>query len=328
MNVSTWVKGKSQTLGNGNITVVEFWATWCGPCKVSIPHLTELAHKYKGKVNFVGVSVWERSPEDYKTKVPAFVKEYGTKMDYNVATEGPGTYMANNWMKASGSSGIPTAFIVDKQGKVAWIGHPMSGLGEALDQVISGKLDLAKARKARASENSQQDAQAKLQAEMGKKMAPIMKAMQAKKFQVASDEADKVIKSDPKLAPMAQQYKLVAMIQGNLKGLDSYISAVGNGSFGKNANALNQIIWMIVEKDLKLAPSAYKSAAKLGEKMMSLAPKDGMNMDTYALALWRAGDKAKALAMQKQAVALVKNDKRVDAKTMGEMKARIKQFGG
>ena len=117
LKVTDWVKGTPQTLGNGNVTVVEFWATWCGPCRMSIPHLTELAHKYQGKVNFVGVSISESKPEDYTTKVPSFVKEFGDKMDYNVATEGPGTFMSKNWMTAAGEMGIPTAFLVDKDGK-------------------------------------------------------------------------------------------------------------------------------------------------------------------------------------------------------------------
>src|SRR5689334_13332915 len=68
IKIAKWVKGKpdnmskdgnTYTIKPGSIHVVEFWATWCGPCKVSIPHLTELAKKYKGKVTFTGVSINE-----------------------------------------------------------------------------------------------------------------------------------------------------------------------------------------------------------------------------------------------------------------------------
>src|SRR5689334_25163119 len=62
IKVAKWVKGKPvNSLKKGNVYVVEFWATWCGPCKQSIPHLTELAKKYAGKATFIGVSSFEKN---------------------------------------------------------------------------------------------------------------------------------------------------------------------------------------------------------------------------------------------------------------------------
>src|SRR5262249_2939498 len=75
-----WVKGnKIEKLEPGKTYVVEFWATWCGPCRASIPHLTEMAHQFKDKdVQFIGVDVWENDPAAVKT----FVDEMADKMDY------------------------------------------------------------------------------------------------------------------------------------------------------------------------------------------------------------------------------------------------------
>ena len=300
LTVSTWVKGTPQTLGNGNVTVVEFWATWCGPCKQSIPHLSELAHKYKDKVNFVGVSVFEHSSDDYTTKVPEMVKDFGDKMDYNVATEGPDSFMAKNWMTAAGENGIPAAFLVDKEGKIAWIGHPMDGLDTAIDKVLAGNNNTTVARAARAKLKSKEAEQMKIQAKLQAKVGPIVKAFQAQQYQLASDEADKVIKSDPELKPTLTQIKLMSMAQGNLKGLNKYLIGLGREPFANDAMTLNQIIWSVVEKDLKLSKSVYRSTVTLGKKMMILEPKNPMSMDTYALALWRSGNKAKALEIQKE----------------------------
>jgi thiol-disulfide isomerase/thioredoxin len=139
IKVAKWVKGSAvEKLASDKLYVVEFWATWCPPCRRSIPHLTELAKKYQGKVEFIGVSVWERekTAEDRLTKVTQFVREMGAKMQYTVALDDPSGFMAKEWMTAAGQDGIPAAFIV-QGGKIAWIGHPMDGLDEALGKLTS-----------------------------------------------------------------------------------------------------------------------------------------------------------------------------------------------
>ncbi|MCL1894142.1 MAG: TlpA family protein disulfide reductase [Holophagaceae bacterium] len=141
LQVSRWVKGEGpDSLQAGKVYVVEFWATWCGPCRTTIPHLTELAHTYKDKVTFIGVSVWESgSGKEVEDKVDAFVKEMGNKMDYLVARDTASATMAGTWMAAAGQNGIPAAFIVNGKGKIAWIGHPMSSMEKAIEKVLAEK---------------------------------------------------------------------------------------------------------------------------------------------------------------------------------------------
>ena len=116
----------------GTVYVVEFWATWCGPCRESIPHLTALARTYEGKAKVIGVSIWEeRQPKDdaYVQKVRDFVKERDEDMGYLVAVDDREGTVAKAWMNAAKLSGIPTAFVIDQTGKVVWIGHPAGGSG-------------------------------------------------------------------------------------------------------------------------------------------------------------------------------------------------------
>ncbi|HVU64861.1 MAG TPA: TlpA disulfide reductase family protein [Phycisphaerales bacterium] len=56
LSIEKWIKGEPVTsFEKGKVYVVEFWATWCGPCKASMPHITDLQKQYKGKVTFIGV---------------------------------------------------------------------------------------------------------------------------------------------------------------------------------------------------------------------------------------------------------------------------------
>lgn len=142
LKIKEWVKGKAVDVTDGkNLYVVEFWATWCGPCKTSIPHLTELQQKFKDKgVIFVGIS------DETVDKVKPFVEKMGGKMDYTVAVD-DNRKSNEGYMVAYGQGGIPTAFIVGKDKKVLWFGHPMSELEETLDQILAGKYDLKTAAK-------------------------------------------------------------------------------------------------------------------------------------------------------------------------------------
>src|SRR4051812_31700971 len=73
LQVKEFVKGTPITsFEKGRLYAVDFWATWCGPCKATIPHLSELQKKYP-RVKFVGVSVWE---ED-QSAVKPFLREMG-----------------------------------------------------------------------------------------------------------------------------------------------------------------------------------------------------------------------------------------------------------
>ena len=159
LKVAKWVKGSEvKSFEKGRIYVVEFWATWCGPCKVSIPKLTELAAKYKDKVTFIGTNIWEDKTYDAGTltKVEKFVKEQGDKMAYTVAYDGKEKAMDKAYMQAAGRTGIPSAFLVDKAGKIAWIGHPAE-LEAELEKLV-GDSDKSKTHEKKKDKDKDKDA--------------------------------------------------------------------------------------------------------------------------------------------------------------------------
>ncbi len=119
LTVGDWIKGEPvEALEKGRVHVVEFWATWCAPCRTSVPHLTRLQGKHPDAV-FIGVAV-----SDKTARVKAFVEKMGDTMDYRVAVE-DGHRTSTAWMQAAGIGGIPAVFVVDKAGRIAWIGHPL-----------------------------------------------------------------------------------------------------------------------------------------------------------------------------------------------------------
>lgn len=151
LKFGTWLKGTPvKTYEKGRLYLFEFWATWCGPCIASMPHLSEFAKERKNEMTVIAVNIWEKTGDKpYETSLPKvskFVKAMGNKMDFNVITDSKDEFMSKEWMKAAGQAGIPCSFMV-KDGVILWIGHPIE-LDSIVKVVNSGNYDVAAARKA------------------------------------------------------------------------------------------------------------------------------------------------------------------------------------
>jgi thiol-disulfide isomerase/thioredoxin len=319
LNVAKWVKGTPvKSFEPGKVYVVEFWATWCGPCKQSIPHLTELQKKYAGKVTFNGISVWEEKDpenEEYIVKVEDFVKEWGDKMAYNVAADGKEGIMSRTWMEAAKQGGIPTAFIVNQEGRVAWIGHPMADLDEVLQKVVDGKFDIAAAQ-AQAAKAAQEEA------EMAELFKPLEASLAVGDPNVTLAEVDKILAKKPDVEPMIGPLKFQMLFEAQKESeLYAYTEKAFNGYAKDNAQLLNQMAWTIVENaDKKLAKPNYELSIKVAERAAELTKnEDAAILDTLAFAHFKKGNYKKAIDLQTKAVALLDKSDYPD-----EMKAEIK----
>ena len=110
----------------GNVVVVEFWATWCGPCVGAIPHPNELAEKFKDKpVRFISVT------DEKQSVIRKFLKKKKMRSWIGLDTD-------KSIHKAYGILGIPRTFLVDRNGKIAADTNPHQVTEKALNEMLKG----------------------------------------------------------------------------------------------------------------------------------------------------------------------------------------------
>ena len=104
------VEGKTIKLSDykGKVVIIDFWATWCGPCRRGIPDLVSIQKEFKDDLVIIGISL---DAEKTKKDVPGFVKSYS--INYPIVYGDEKVVMAYG-----GIQSIPTAFVVDKKGNV------------------------------------------------------------------------------------------------------------------------------------------------------------------------------------------------------------------
>ena len=289
----------------GKVYVVEFWATWCGPCVASMPHLAATQEAYVHK----GVTVVSVSDEDVATIEEFLDKKTDDDRTYRDLTKAwclttdPDGSVGRAYMEASGESGIPTAFIVGKTGEIEWIGHPQH-MDAPLEQIVAGTWD----RAAFVEEKKQQDA-------MNEKFQAIGGLLEGEDPQKAVALVDELIAIAPDPAQFAGLRQRVAVMAG-MKTVEKAVRTGGDNavkayadlveSAGESAERLNEVAWMIVElgaQGVKTPRPVLAAAVAAAEKAVGIEPDHPMVLDTLAHLQAAQGDLDKAIATQRKAVA-------------------------
>jgi cytochrome c biogenesis protein CcmG/thiol:disulfide interchange protein DsbE len=112
----------------GKVVLIDFWATWCGPCRKAIPELNDFAKKFKDKLVVIGIS------NESADIVNGFMKD--TEMSYNVGIDAKSTMM-----KAVGVQGIPHALLISPDGVVRWQGYPLDDDDRLTEKIIQQVID-------------------------------------------------------------------------------------------------------------------------------------------------------------------------------------------
>jgi thiol-disulfide isomerase/thioredoxin len=299
-----FVQGEAvKELEKGKTYLVEFWATWCGPCVKAIPHVNELQKKYADKgLVVIGQNVWERD----EAKVKPFIEKMGEDMTYRVAlddkSDGGKGKMAETWMQAAGQRGIPAAFVVNGEGVIAWIGHPATLTEETLGQIIDGSFDTAAQAEKAKQESERRDA---IQGTMEKfKNALNERDMEKAEAAVAELEA----LNDPRVnlyLPMMRMDIAVKSKDGKTAGEH----ALAMLASAKQMQNKTQAVYTLTQFASQLNNAEgmegldRKIPVQLAEEASSLA--GGNNpavLSTLARAKFLAGDKEGAVAAQEEAI--------------------------
>jgi tetratricopeptide (TPR) repeat protein len=228
--------------------------------------------------------------------------------------------MAVGWMNAAGQRGIPAVFIVDDNGKVAWIGHP-SEMDEPLEKIVKGTWDLAAYTETH-----------KKKMELAAKAAPVEDRLFAsageEKWEDAIAACDELIAMDPDEFGQVAVFKFQIMLQkiGDTEAAYAYAREVAKGPLGEEAWALNGIAWYIVDPEFELDSRDLDLAMRLASRANEITEgKDGEVLDTLARVYFSQGDVGKAIELQKKAIRLVEDeDKSEYEKALAEYEAAKK----
>lgn len=313
LDVEHWVQngnGKFKPVTkfeSGKVYVVEFWATWCGPCIASMPHLAETQKEYAEK----GVQLISISDEDLET-VETFLKreiaggeqskdEPKTYRDLTSAyclTTDPDGSSQKDYMEAAKQNGIPTAFIVGKKGEIEWIGHPME-MDEPLKSVVEDKWD-------RAAYIAEFKAAQEAQIQMQKLFGLLNGGKMDEALKMLDELIEKTGKGQNKT--QFQMIKLQVMLQQEDKKEEvAAFAKTVLDSAAEDPMMINQLCWAFVEMteagrldNTELLKNALTATAAAAEK--AEAESKGAILDTLAHLYHLTGDLDKAIETQKKAV--------------------------
>lgn len=312
IKVGSWAQGEGvKELEGDKVYIVEFWATWCGPCVAAIPHLNETYKKHKGEGLVV---VGSNLGEDAAT-VSKFVKGMAGKMTYNVAVDDPsdGGWMAKHWLTAAGQNGIPCAFVVSKKGKIAYIGHPMELKESLLESLLSEP-----------STKSQSGPQAPAQ-----DAAPSAKASELASRAQAEIRAGKL---DAAEATIAQLHEALTPNLGYLGGLMELdlllakkqpddaieLSKLLCEDYAGNPAVIAAVAAHLVSQS-DASPALQAAAEKIATPLGSGSGSgQGPALATLARIAFLKGDKPKAVELQTKAIPLIPKAEQAAAKAILE----------
>jgi thiol-disulfide isomerase/thioredoxin len=334
LRVRAWLKGAPlHYFKRDNVYVVEFWATWCGPCKAEMPQLTAMASEYKDKVTFIGVDVYEKKTTCLE-KIKAFVDSMGNGMGYEVAAE-DSNFMEADWLYASGEQihGIPISFVVNAEGRLAWIGHPTE-LAKVLPKIVSNTWQIKEASIKRISDIHLRELDDSLHYDLAGYIGDIETADNPRKWDSLLLMIDQMVRDEPKLryAPRIAFYTFASLLRTDLRRAYEYgreLMVTSTYEDPDYANIFGPIT--LFSTKLKLPPEIYQLGAEAYQgKIDRVVYPELVNIpklyDQMADFYWRATDRFKAISAEQKAIDVVQSRKTFSEVDLAQYRSKLEQY--
>ena len=148
LQVSEWLQGTPiKRFQPGHVYVVDFWTSWCAPCRPAILHLTDLQDQYRDNMTVISISISldneSKDVQEFLDQEVASGKRLRDTLTHHIAIDDQADWKgtaATTFLHAAGATAVPTAFIIAQDGVIDWIGHPAK-IDEPLKQIIASTWD-------------------------------------------------------------------------------------------------------------------------------------------------------------------------------------------
>ena len=285
---STWLKGEGvEKLEKGKLYIITFWQPQSPPCQQVLPLLGKLQDQNKD-ITFIAHDSWD---QDF-SEITAIIEPMGKRASFRVAADpiletGRGK-MAQDWMDAIGENQIPCSFLVDKETKIAWIGHPTQ-IEAVLKAMAAGTFDAVK--------------EATLRAARKTVAQNVRAALDAGNIDGAIQVVDQAIK----LTPDLKKELLLLRLNLLLQKLDNP-AAFGQAReiaelYKDDANTLNEVAWRLVDPEKPVENPDLKLAEEIAARSNELSKGESSAiLDTLARVYYVKGDLNLAIGFQIKSV--------------------------
>lgn len=320
--VAKWIRAPERPPRKDKIRIVTFFSSWSNPCRQALPVLQQVARKHKN-VTIEAVSVYEKTsgPNDtsYFKVVEAFVKQMGSAMPYAVGIDGPAGNVAKAWLDASGERGVPTSFIIGRNGKIVWIGHTMM-LDTVLDEILQGRFNFKQYAEQRAAQIAEEEREYRL-------LKRFNELNQAGRYKEAVEELDRIAQKEPEYGRRMVLVRFNLLLKCDEAQAYKYGRELLNGELKDQSGMLWLMARMLLDETPGLKNPDYQLAFDLASRSAELTRYQDANILTaLAYANFKLGNVDRAIELQEKAIPIGDANPQIPERNKKLMRERLEMF--